>query len=131
VASFAPNQYGLYDMHGNVQEWVEDCYADSYWGASSSGAAQTGGDCSRRVLRGGSWFDSGGGVRSAARRLHPGGKYEHSWVGFRIAMDLGSFRRPVHMPSSPNPKKTTKAPVSKPAKSAPVTEEAPFDILDL
>ena len=55
VGSFAPNQFGLYDMVGNVWEWTEDCYHDSYNGAPADGSAWTGGDCSRRVVRGGSW----------------------------------------------------------------------------
>ena len=63
VGAFAPNAFGLYDVHGNVWEWVEDCWHDSYRGAPSDGTAWTaGGDCSRRVLRGGSW-DKGWGLR--------------------------------------------------------------------
>ena len=55
VGAFASNPFGLYDVHGNVYEWVQDCWNESYAGAPSDGRARTTGDCSRRVLRGGSW----------------------------------------------------------------------------
>ena len=56
VGQKAPNAWGLHDMHGNVGEWVEDCWHDSYVGAPANGMAWTaGGDCRGRVLRGGSW----------------------------------------------------------------------------
>ena len=61
VGSFPSNAFGLHDMHGNVWEWVEDCWHDSYSGAPSDGSAwTTGGDCSKRVLRGGSWTTNRG-----------------------------------------------------------------------
>ena len=56
VGSFSANAYGVHDMHGNVWEWVEDCWNDSYAGAPSDGSAWRRGDCERRVLRGGSWI---------------------------------------------------------------------------
>ena len=52
---FDPNGFGLHDMLGNVWEWVADCSNGSYAGAPADGSAWTSGDCSRRVLRGGSW----------------------------------------------------------------------------
>ena len=56
VGSYPTNEFGLHDVHGNVWEWVEDCGHDSYDGAPSDGSAWTsGGDCSTRVVRGGSW----------------------------------------------------------------------------
>ena len=56
VGSFEPNAFGLYDMHGNVWEWVEDCWHDNYEGAPSDGSAWTsGGNSNRAVVRGGSW----------------------------------------------------------------------------
>ena len=57
VKGKTPNAFGLYDMLGNVWEWVEDCWHDSYTGAPSTGGVWSGGDCSNRVLRGGSWED--------------------------------------------------------------------------
>ena len=58
VKSYAPNAWGLYDMHGNVWEWVQDCWNDTYRGAPSDGSAWTTGNWIRRVLRGGSWNDA-------------------------------------------------------------------------
>ena len=55
VGSFSANPFGLHDVHGNVWEWVEDCWNDSYDGAPSDGSAWESGNCERRVLRGGSW----------------------------------------------------------------------------
>ena len=68
VGLFAENNFGVYDMHGNVWEWVEDCWHQNYHGAPKDGTAWTkGGECSKRVLRGGSFSDSPGMVRSAIR----------------------------------------------------------------
>jgi formylglycine-generating enzyme required for sulfatase activity len=67
VGSFAANGFGLYDMLGNAWQWTEDCYHDSYNGAPSDGSAWTTGDCSRRVLRGGSWSSLPSRLRVADR----------------------------------------------------------------
>ena len=84
VGSYAPNAFGLYDVHGNVFEWTEDCYNANYNGAPSDGAAWTSGDCGRRVLRGGAWFLNPQFLRSALRvNLHPTIRYDH--FGFRLA----------------------------------------------
>ena len=55
VGSFSPNTWGLHDMHGNVSEWVEDCWNDTYAGSPSDGSAWQPDDCFLRVVRGGSW----------------------------------------------------------------------------
>ena len=57
LGSFPPNGFGLYDMVGNVEEWMEDCYHESYVGAPTDGSAWIeGADCSNRIVRAGSWF---------------------------------------------------------------------------
>ena len=90
VGSFSPNAFGVYDVHGNVWEWVEDCRNDSYRGAPSDGSAWERGDCSRRVLRGGSWYFGPRYLRSAYRgRNYPGLRY-WSLIGFRVARTLDS-----------------------------------------
>lgn len=56
VGSFKPNPWGLYDMHGNIWEWVADCWTTNHIGAPTDGSARTNGDCSKRVMRSGSWY---------------------------------------------------------------------------
>ncbi len=87
VGSFKPNAFGLYDMHGNVWEWVEDCYHDNYNGAPADGSARTGVDCDRRVLRGGSWSPSPQTLRSAGRLSNPSDARFYN-LGFRVARTL-------------------------------------------
>ena len=67
VGSFAANAWGVYDMHGNVWEWVQDCYNDSYEGAPTDGSAWGVEECNRRVVRGGSWGSYRRSLRSACR----------------------------------------------------------------
>ena len=88
VGEFPPNAFGLHDVHGNVWEWVEDCWHASYDGAPSDGSAWTsGGDCSRRVLRGGSWDDVPQNLRSANRVRNTTG-VRSDYIGFRVARTL-------------------------------------------
>jgi formylglycine-generating enzyme required for sulfatase activity len=88
VGSYAPNAFGVYDMHGNVLEWVQDCYAP-YDDAPVDGRAVTDGDCSQRVLRGGGWRGDASSLRSAARfRFQFLADLPNDSVGFRIARDL-------------------------------------------
>ncbi len=87
VTSFAPNPFGLYNVHGNVWEWVEDVFHDNYNGAPSDGSAWTGGDPARRVLRGGSWYYYPGFLRSAFRSWYTPGNRDNV-TGFRIARTL-------------------------------------------
>jgi len=86
VGSFKPNAFGLYDMLGNVWEWVQDCFHTDYNGAPSDGSAWIAdGDCSSRVMRGGPWLYGPHFLRSAIRR-HSG--LRTSLVGFRAARTL-------------------------------------------
>ncbi|MCU0943376.1 MAG: formylglycine-generating enzyme family protein, partial [Hydrogenophaga sp.] len=85
VGSFQANRWGLHDMSGNVWEWVQDVWHDSYQGAPTDGSAwMAGGDQGQRVLRGGSWINRPQGLRSADRlRSTPGNRDERT--GFRLA----------------------------------------------
>ena len=87
VGYYQPNSYGLYDMHGNVWEWVEDCYNDSYVGAPSDGNSWTSGDCSLRVFRGGSWGAAPDYLRSSNRSRDKNYDREGNLLGFRLAQD--------------------------------------------
>ena len=88
VGSFPSNGFGLHDMHGNVWEWVEDCWHGSYAGAPSDGRAWvSGGDCEGRVLRGGSWDYAPGYLRSAYRDWDAAGNRDYV-IGFRVARTL-------------------------------------------
>jgi formylglycine-generating enzyme required for sulfatase activity len=87
AGSFARNGFGLHDMHGNVWEWVQDCWNKTYRGAPTDGSARVTGDCGLRALRGGSWdyfpddlleADYGSG-QSTARTVD---------IGFRVARTL-------------------------------------------
>lgn len=86
VKSFEPNAWGLYDMHGNAWEWVEDCWSSSYKEAPQDGTARTSGNCGARVLRGGSWDYHKGGARLANRYFAPYKTRKPSF-GFRLAVD--------------------------------------------
>ena len=87
VGSFAPNRFGIYDMHGNVWEWVEDCWHPDYRQAPVDGSARNARSCRERVLRGGGWANSPGGLRSAMRIPNRAG-VNSDIVGFRVARSL-------------------------------------------
>jgi formylglycine-generating enzyme required for sulfatase activity len=88
VGALRANAFGLYDMIGNVAEWVQDCWTDSYVGRPRDARAWVwGGGCTRRVLRGGSWLSPAERARSAFR--DSGEATERAdYVGFRVALDL-------------------------------------------
>jgi formylglycine-generating enzyme required for sulfatase activity len=105
VGSFPPNAFGLYDMNGNVMQWVEDCFSNTYAGLPVDGSAfvvhVTGefalmngtNSCAYRMLRGGDRGDTPGMIRSASRNFAPPeGKsldtYRSSGLGIRVARDL-------------------------------------------
>jgi formylglycine-generating enzyme required for sulfatase activity len=88
VGSFAANGFGLYDMVGNVREWTEDCYHDSYSGAPADGSAWIkGANCFHRVVRGGSWLLAPAFLRSASRYWFEA-DYRLRYLGFRCARTL-------------------------------------------
>ncbi len=91
AGSFKANPFGLYDVLGNVWQWTEDCWNESYVGAPRDGGAGIAGDCSRRVLRGGSWTNAPAFVRSAARSRADATGHDFDYssnAGFRVARTL-------------------------------------------
>jgi len=88
VNTLYPNPWGLYHIHGNVWEWVEDYYHGNYEGAPTDGSAWlTGGDQNLRVLRGSSWFSNSLSCRSASRNgLNPDNRVNS--FGFRVVMSF-------------------------------------------
>ena len=87
VDSFRPNPWGLYQVHGNVVEWMEDCWLDHYAGVPTDGSAKTSGACTRRVQRGGHWKANPLWLRSAARSSSEA-SLGLSTFGFRVARTL-------------------------------------------
>jgi formylglycine-generating enzyme required for sulfatase activity len=86
TASFRPNAFGLYDTAGNVAEWVDDCWNDSYRNAPKDGTSWASGQCNLRVLRGGSFANNTSLARSSARfRYDKDVRYFAN--GFRVASD--------------------------------------------
>jgi formylglycine-generating enzyme required for sulfatase activity len=89
VGSFAANGFGLYDMVGNVWEWVEDCDHANYDGAPTDGRAWiSSGDCKSRIVRGGSWSSDPINLRSAYRLLNRPTDLHDGDLGFRVARTL-------------------------------------------
>ncbi len=91
VKSFQPNPWGLYQMHGNVWTWIEDCWADSYGGAPADGSARKTERCKEHVLRGGSWNNKPNAVRAAIRSHFAG---DSAYIGFRIARSFADEPEP-------------------------------------
>ena len=82
-----PNPWGLYDMHGNVWEWVQDDWHENYNGAPSDGSVWEDGNSSCRVSRGGSWYCDASLCRSASRfRRDPENRISN--LGFRLLREL-------------------------------------------
>jgi serine/threonine-protein kinase PpkA len=84
VRSFPANDFGLYDMHGNLYEWVEDCYEQK---PSLNQRPMQRSGCTNYVLRGGSWFDAPRWIRSADR-YYGGVNQRNENFGIRVARDL-------------------------------------------
>ncbi|WP_373416403.1 formylglycine-generating enzyme family protein [Pseudomonas sp. ABC1] len=87
VGSFPANAFGAYDMHGNVYEWIEDCYHNSYNGAHSDGKARLTGECNLRVIRGNDWIEPPIFSRSGNRNERAP-DIRGDWLGFRVAREL-------------------------------------------
>jgi formylglycine-generating enzyme required for sulfatase activity len=87
VDQYRPNAWGIYQVHGNAAEWVQDCWNKTYHGAPTDGSAALVGDCSQRVLRGGGWNHWPEDIRAAYREAAP---LDHRYyeVGFRVARSL-------------------------------------------
>jgi carboxyl-terminal processing protease len=85
--SFTPNPWGFYNVHGNVWDWVQDCWNAGYDGAPTDGTAWATGECARRVVRGGSWFNIPRVLRSAFREAYFAVN-RYSIVGFRVGRAL-------------------------------------------
>jgi formylglycine-generating enzyme required for sulfatase activity len=88
VQSFGPNPWGLYQVHGNVYDWVEDCWHDNYDGAPSDGSAWVSANCNRHVLRGGAFSRNMQTARSAAR-IWSGSANRIVYMSVRVARTLG------------------------------------------
>lgn len=84
VWSFQPNAWDLYQLHGNVWEWVEDCWHGDYNGAPPDGTAWTTGDSCRHVLRGGAW-DRISQLLTSASRISFSAAFRYNMIGFRVA----------------------------------------------
>ncbi|GAA0681133.1 hypothetical protein GCM10009104_02060 [Marinobacterium maritimum] len=87
VGSTRANPWGIHDLSGNVDEWVQDCYQSDYRNAPGDGSAEQATGCHQRVMRGGSWFDIPRLIRPSSRYRHPADTSRNSW-GFRVALDL-------------------------------------------
>ena len=87
VDTFQPNPWGLFQVHGNVFEWTEDCWKDDYKGAPTDGSAWTSNDCASRVTRGGSWETFPRYLRSAYRERYIAVNRSPRY-GFRVARKL-------------------------------------------
>jgi formylglycine-generating enzyme required for sulfatase activity len=88
VGQRKPNAFGLHDMYGNVWEWTDDCWNESYAGAPDNGSAWTGGDCGQRVARGGTWYSKATSVGSSVRgKFSSEIRYSSRGGGFRVVRE--------------------------------------------
>lgn len=87
VGSFKPNPFGLYDMGGNIHQWVADCWHENYQGAPSDGSAWVENDCLSRVIRSGSWKNDPSYVRPS-NRDHYDATVRYPTHGLRVAYSL-------------------------------------------
>jgi len=110
VGSYRANAFGLFDMLGNVWEWTQDCWLENYLGANQDGKPRASGDCTIRVLRGGSWLNLPEGLRSAYR-VGYSTSMRFNFTGIRIARtaeaiaetNTNTSNTTVSAPSCPTP----------------------------
>src|SRR5262249_928105 len=89
VGQLKPNPWGIFDMHGNAWEWVEDCWTPDASEIPADGSAfSPSANCTERVIRGGSWANGPLMLRSAARR-GMNAEFRENHFGFRVALSLG------------------------------------------
>lgn len=88
VGSYPANSFGVHDIHGNVYEFVSDCYVAGHSGNPGDGSPRRDGDCDARVIRGGSWVTHGYQMR-AAKRLRYTKEHRYDDFGFRLARTIG------------------------------------------
>jgi len=86
IGHFDPNPFGVYDMNGNVGEWVQDCWHDDYKGAPDDGSVWEGGDCSYRVVRGGAYSTPPDSIRHAARDKYKSDS-RYDFIGIRVVRE--------------------------------------------
>jgi formylglycine-generating enzyme required for sulfatase activity len=133
VDGFTPNPWGLFQVHGNVSEWTEDCYEPNYKNTPIDGSSQQTSNCTSHVLRGGSWDDGPSWLRSSSR----GGTHadaRQDTIGFRVARTLatpkssnllagdGAVEFPAPAPEPPPPP----APSPEPTACAVTTDQVNF-----
>ena len=87
VGSYRTNPFGLYDVHGNVWEWVQDCWNPTHEGAPSDASARLTGDCRYRVTRSGSWYYVSTNLRSAYRSKFNARAFSYG-IGIRVVREL-------------------------------------------
>ena len=95
VGSFPPNAFGVYDMHGNVHEWLVDCFHRDYVGAPDDGSAwlkENGGQCEYRQIRGNDWIEPPIFSRSGNRNSREP-DIRGDWIGFRVVLPLPASPR--------------------------------------
>ncbi len=86
VGSLLPNPWGLYDVYGNVWEWVQECWHPNHAGAPINSRVRSGGDCARRTVRGGGWNNQTDMLGSAVRGSYQADSNDYN-LGFRVVLN--------------------------------------------
>lgn len=87
VGRYKPNDWGIYDLHGNVWEWTADCWQEGYASAPADGTARDKPACDSRVIRGGSWRSRVMALRTAVRSAYPPDQ-RRATIGLRVVREL-------------------------------------------